>query len=438
LASIVVVSDGGGLSETVREKVATPVCPVLSVTVIVYTVVAETCVGVPDISPSDDWNINPGGNVGEIANVLVPNPPLTLTGLKGDTDWYWVRLNDCVGTVSTNGGGSTSKSKDAVSNCPRESVTVTVYVAERLSWLGLPPNAPVVGSRLTPVGKLGLTEKVRTPFPPVPCTGIKEEVIFWFKIREMLGWLTVTSKGGGDSMVMLNCLLVVLLLASVIVITKLVVVSVFAGVPEIVPVELSKDSPVGSVGEIEYTYGSAPPSAATGVNGVDALFCINITSSKSIVDVKGGSVIVRVNDLELVCPRLSVAVMVWDKLLKTKAVPVILPFSDLKLSPEGSAGVIVKAIVPTPPDADTGETKAASMNRIKVTVGWSRLVVRAGAASIVSANVLELVWSSESVTVIVWFWLVTDWEGVPEISPVTAFNDNPVGKLGDTVNSFPP
>ena len=37
-----------------------------------------------------------------------------------------MRLNDGVGTVNTKGGGNTSRLKDAVANCPNESVTVTV------------------------------------------------------------------------------------------------------------------------------------------------------------------------------------------------------------------------------------------------------------------------------------------------------------------------
>ena len=71
--------------------------------------------------------------------------------------------------------------------------------------------------------------------------------------------------------------------------------------------------------------------------------------------------------------------------------PVILPFSVLKLNPNGNAGVTVKAIVPTPPDADTGETKAESTNLINVTVGSFKLVDKAGAVSTVNAKVFWLV-----------------------------------------------
>jgi hypothetical protein len=70
---------------------------------------------------------------------------------------------------------------------------------------------------------------------------------------------------------------------------------------------------------------------------------------------------------------------------------VILPFSTLKLSPEGRAGVILNVIVPTPPDAETGDTKAASTNLTRVTVGVSRLVVSDGAVSTVRVKVLKLV-----------------------------------------------
>ena len=122
-----------------------------------------------------------------------------------------------------------------------------------------------------------------------------------------------------------------------------------------------------------------------------ALFCISVVEGTRTVDVNGGSVTVSVNDLELVWPRLSVAVIVWVWLLNTRAVPVILPFSTLKLSPEGSAGEILNVIVPTPPAADTGDTKAASANLTRVTVGVSKLVVSAGAASTVRLKVLKLV-----------------------------------------------
>jgi hypothetical protein len=124
---------------------------------------------------------------------------------------------------------------------------------------------------------------------------------------------------------------------------------------------------------------------------VAALFCISVVEGTRTVDVNGGSVTVSVNDLELVWPRLSVAVIVWVWLLNTRAVPVILPFSTLKLSPEGSAGEILNVIVPTPPAADTGDTKAASANLTRVTVGVSKLVVSAGAASTVRLKVLKLV-----------------------------------------------
>ena len=48
--------------------------------------VADTAVGVPDISPSDVWNINPEDKEGVIANVLAPTPPVAVTGLNGDID----------------------------------------------------------------------------------------------------------------------------------------------------------------------------------------------------------------------------------------------------------------------------------------------------------------------------------------------------------------
>ena len=83
---MVVVSVGGGLSETLREKLAISVWPTLSVTVIVYTIVDDIAVGVPDISPSAVWNINPEGRLGVIAKVLAPTPPVAVTGLTGVTD----------------------------------------------------------------------------------------------------------------------------------------------------------------------------------------------------------------------------------------------------------------------------------------------------------------------------------------------------------------
>jgi hypothetical protein len=53
--------------------------------------------------------------------------------------------------------------------------------------------------------------------------------------------------------------------------------------------------------------------------------------------------------------------------------------------------VILNVIVPTPPDAETGDTKAASTNLTRVTVGVSRLVVSDGAVSTVRVKVLKLV-----------------------------------------------
>jgi hypothetical protein len=56
------------------------------VTVIVYTIVDDIAVGVPDISPSAVWNINPEGRLGVIAKVLAPTPPVAVTGLTGEMD----------------------------------------------------------------------------------------------------------------------------------------------------------------------------------------------------------------------------------------------------------------------------------------------------------------------------------------------------------------
>ena len=126
-------------------------------------------------------------------------------------------------------------------------VAVTVYVAEEVIAVGVPLIAPVVLLKLSPAGSDGEIDQFVAAPPPV--VGVTVDIVVpLINVSELGEYVTA------DGAISLTTMLTVAVsvppvLVAVIVYDAEEVIAV--GVPEIVPVEVSRDNPAGSVGDTE-------------------------------------------------------------------------------------------------------------------------------------------------------------------------------------------
>jgi hypothetical protein len=129
LDAIVCTAVRAGGSSTVNRNVSVAVCGTSSVTVIVNVICVRVAVGVPIICPFAEFSDRPAGKLGLMVNVLVPTPPVAVTGVKLAA-MFLVRVLAAITLVSTiaGGGGGSSMVRLKVFElvCGTSSVTVTV------------------------------------------------------------------------------------------------------------------------------------------------------------------------------------------------------------------------------------------------------------------------------------------------------------------------
>ena len=126
-------------------------------------------------------------------------------------------------------------------------VAVTVYVADEVIAVGVPLIAPVVLLKLSPAGREGeIDHDVAVP-PPV--VGVTVDIVVPLISVSELGEY-VTEEGARSLTTMVTVAVSVPpVLVAVIVYDEEEVIAV--GVPEIAPVEVSRDKPAGSDGDTE-------------------------------------------------------------------------------------------------------------------------------------------------------------------------------------------
>ena len=126
-------------------------------------------------------------------------------------------------------------------------VAVTVYVAEEVIAVGVPLIAPVVLLKLSPAGSDGEIDQFVAAPPPV--VGVTVDIVVpLINVSELGEYVTADGAISLTTMVTV-AVSVPPVLVAVIVYDAEEVIAV--GVPEIVPVEVSRDKPAGSVGDTE-------------------------------------------------------------------------------------------------------------------------------------------------------------------------------------------
>ena len=120
------------------------------------------------------------------------------------------------------------------------------------------------------------------------------------------------------------------------------------------------------------------------------------------------------------------------KLLVALGVPLTNPFAVLNVSPAGNAGSIAYVNVLYPPLALTGVTAVIAVFLVNEFAAASIVEFSAGSAFTVRLKVFALVCAGVllSETVTVYVVCAMDCVAVPDISPVVAFNDKPLGSAG--------
>ena len=222
----------------------------------------------------------------------------------------------------------------AVAVAPLASDTVTVKLVPAMDVVGVPVIAPVKALIVNPLGSDGEMLYVRPPVPLAPVTGLKLLVaLLCVRVLDATDCVAVTAA----FTVRLNVAFAVALLESVTVTVKVVPASVDVEVPEIEPVELSIDRPVGSVGAMLYVSEPVPPLPVIGMTPA-AWFCVSATEAMDCVAATAAFT-VRLNVLVPVAPFWSVTVTV-NVVAEIVAfgVPVMAPVEALKLTPEGRLG----------------------------------------------------------------------------------------------------
>ena len=205
----------------------------------------------PVTAPVAVLKLNPLGRLGLTANVSVPNPPCTVTGVKlaVATNWF----NTLLGTaaVVVNAGYATNKSNVLLLVCDRLSVTFTVYVALDLIAVGVPDTCPLVGLKLNPAGNAGLIANVNVPYPPLAVTGVKGDTNVLI-VNASIATVCIVIIAGGAVTVSVKILLEVCAIVSVIVTVYRVLPLKTVGVPVTAPVAELKLNPAGIFGLIPY------------------------------------------------------------------------------------------------------------------------------------------------------------------------------------------
>ena len=113
------------------------------------------------------------------------------------------------------------------------------------------------------------------PSPPEAVTGCTPETVCP-TVNVRVAVVAVVTSGGGSFTIISVVLVLVFESLSLAVIKYVVSVLVDDGVPDILPVNVSKDKPDGSVGSILKVVPPLPPADITGVNGVIVLLLINV------------------------------------------------------------------------------------------------------------------------------------------------------------------
>lgn len=155
-------------------------------------------------------------------------------------------------------------------------------------------------------------------------------------------------------------------------------------VPDISPLAVLKNNPLGREGDTEKLRTPVPPVAVTGVNAVAAMLCVMVLVAIACVTTRRRGSTVREKVLELDCEGLaeSVTVTVWVvAVLDCVAVPDIEPFELLKVNPDGKLGLMIKVRGGVPPLAVTG---------VKLVMGVSTVSVRAAMACNVVSSVVPV------------------------------------------------
>jgi len=180
---------------------------------------------------------------------------------------------------------------------------------------------PVPESRVKPFESAGEIEKTFGAVPPALETGRipKPASVVPVVIATVAESKVVVTAG---LTVNVKVLLEEVLTASVTVTVSTLAVRVSDGVPEIVPVVVSKLKPAGKIGVIEYCSGAPPPPPLTGLKFVERP-TVRVAVAESCVVLRG-PLILRVNTELLVEPFTSVTVTVSTLSLRTaRGVPVI-------------------------------------------------------------------------------------------------------------------
>ena len=153
---------------------------------------------------------------------------------------------------------------------PPAFVAVIVYVAEALIPVGVPEIAPVDVSSVRPTGSSGETDQ-DTTVPPLEVGVIATIGTFLVSVRLLTLYDTAV---GGASLTRIEIVVVALPPVLVAVTVYCVDEETAVGVPLIAPVEVSKDNPAGTDGEIDQLV-TAPP-LVVGTAGIIAESFVNV------------------------------------------------------------------------------------------------------------------------------------------------------------------